>query len=202
MLGVILAIIASYLIGSIPFGLIIGKLWANLDVREYGSGNIGTSNVLRTVGPVAAIIVFALDVAKGAVAVYLGSLVGGDLVKILAGVAAIAGHNWPIYLKFKGGKGIATSLGAVISLTPVIALILLGLWIAIVGITRYISLGSLAAAVLFPIFLIISHAPLTYILAGVLISAFAIYRHRSNIQRLLAGTEHKIGEKAKRTDSE
>jgi len=202
MLGVILAIIASYLIGSIPFGLIIGKLWANLDVREYGSGNIGTSNVLRTVGPAAAIIVFALDVAKGAVAVYLGTLAGGEFVRIMAGVAAIAGHNWPIYLKFKGGKGIATSLGAVISLTPVIALILLGLWIAIVGITRYISLGSLAAAVLFPIFLIISHAPLTYVLAGVLISAFAIYRHRSNIQRLLAGTEHKIGQKAERTDSE
>mgnify|MGYP000848407274 FL=1 len=202
MLGAILAIIASYLIGSIPFGLLVGKLWANLDVREYGSGNIGTSNVLRTVGPAAAIIVFALDVAKGAVAVYLGTLAGGEFVRIMAGVAAIAGHNWPIYLKFKGGKGIATSLGAVISLTPVIALILLGLWIAIVGITRYISLGSLAAAVLFPIFLIISHAPLTYVLAGVLISAFAIYRHRSNIQRLLAGTEHKIGQKAERTDSE
>lgn len=202
MLGAILAIIASYLIGSIPFGLLVGKLWANLDVREYGSGNIGTSNVLRTVGPAAAIIVFALDVAKGAVAVYLGTLAGGEFVRIMAGVAAIAGHNWPIYLKLKGGKGIATSLGAVISLTPVIALILLGLWIAIVGITRYISLGSLAAAVLFPIFLIISHAPLTYVLAGVLISAFAIYRHRSNIQRLLAGTEHKIGQKAERTDSE
>ena len=202
MLGAILAIIASYLIGSIPFGLLVGKLWANLDVREYGSGNIGTSNVLRTVGPAAAIIVFALDVAKGAVAVYLGTLAGGEFVRIMAGVAAIAGHNWPIYLKFKGGKGIATSLGAVISLTPVIALILLGLWIAIVGITRYISLGSLAAAVLFPIFLIISHAPLTYVLAGVLISAFAIYRHRSNIQRVLAGTEHKIGQKAERTDSE
>lgn len=202
MLGAILAIIASYLIGSIPFGLITGKLWADIDVREYGSGNIGTSNVLRTVGPAAAIIVFALDVAKGAVAVYLGSLVGGDFVRIMAGVAAIAGHNWPIYLKFKGGKGIATSLGAVISLTPVIALVLLGFWIVIVGLTRYISLGSVAVAVLFPFFLIISRAPLTYILAGALISAFAIYRHRSNIQRLLAGTEHKIGEKAKRIDQE
>lgn len=200
MLGVI-AVIVSYLIGSIPFGLIIGKLWANLDVREYGSGNIGTSNVLRTVGPSAAIIVFALDVGKGALAVYLGSLAGGDVIKLLAGVAAIAGHNWPIYLRFKGGKGIATSLGAVISLTPVIALVLLGLWIIIVGVTRYISLASLAAAFLFPIFLIILHAPLTYILAGICISAFAIYRHRSNIQRLLAGTELKIGEKAKKTDS-
>ncbi len=202
MLGPILAIIASYLIGSIPFGLIVGKLWANIDVREYGSGNIGTSNVLRTVGPGAAIVVFALDVGKGAMAVYLGSLAGAELVKIMAGVAAIAGHNWPIYLRFKGGKGVATSLGAVISLTPIVALILLGLWIIIVGITRYISLASLAAAVLFPVFLIISHAPMAYILAGVLISAFAIYRHRSNIQRLLAGTELKIGEKAKKTDEQ
>ncbi|NMB13292.1 MAG: glycerol-3-phosphate 1-O-acyltransferase PlsY [Firmicutes bacterium] len=202
MLGPILAIIASYLIGSIPFGLLVGKLWANIDVREYGSGNIGTSNVLRTVGPGAAIVVFALDVGKGAMAVYLGSLAGAELVKIMAGVAAIAGHNWPIYLRFKGGKGVATSLGAVISLTPIVALILLGLWIIIVGITRYISLASLAAAVLFPVFLIISHAPMAYILAGVLISAFAIYRHRSNIQRLLAGTELKIGEKAKKTDEQ
>lgn len=202
MLGPILAIVASYLIGSIPFGLIIGKLWANIDVRQYGSGNTGTSNVLRTVGPVAAIIVFALDVGKGALAVYLGSLAGTEFVKIMAGVAAIAGHNWPIYLRFKGGKGIATSLGAVISLTPIIALILLGLWIIIVGITRYISLASLAAAVLFPIFLIISRAPMAYILAGILISAFAVYRHRSNIKRLLAGTELKIGEKAKRTNEQ
>ncbi|NMB45523.1 MAG: glycerol-3-phosphate 1-O-acyltransferase PlsY [Firmicutes bacterium] len=200
MLGAVLAILASYLIGSIPFGLIIGKIWANLDVREFGSGNIGTSNVLRTVGPAAAIVVFALDVGKGAVAVYLGSLAGAEFTKIMAGVAAIAGHNWPIYLKFKGGKGIATSLGAVISLTPAIALILLGLWIIMVGITRYISLASLAAAVLFPIFLIISRASTTYILAGIVISVFAIYRHRTNIQRLLSGTEHKIGEKAEKTD--
>ena len=150
-------------------------------------------------GPAAAIVVFALDVGKGAVAVYLGSLAGAEFTKIMAGVAAIAGHNWPIYLKFKGG-GIATSLGAVISLTPAIALILLGLWIIMVGITRYISLASLAAAVLFPICLIISRASTTYILAGIVISVFAIYRHRTNIQRLLSGTEHKIGEKAEKTD--
>lgn len=199
MLNAILVILASYLIGSIPFGLIVGKIWANLDVREYGSGNIGTSNVLRTVGLPAAIIVFALDVGKGAIAVYLGSLVGGEIVQILAGVAAIAGHNWPIYLKFKGGKGIATSLGAVVSLTPMIALILLGLWIIIVGITRYISLASLTAAVLFPIFLIVSRSSTAYIVAGFMISAFAFYRHRANIQRLLAGTELKIGEKGKKS---
>ena len=198
MLASFLVIIISYLVGSIPFGLIIGKLWANIDVREYGSGNIGTSNVLRTVGPWAAITVFALDVAKGSFAVYLGTLAGGDYVRILAGVAAIAGHNWPIYLKFKGGKGIATSLGVVITLTPVVALMLLGLWIIIVGITRYISLASLAVAFLFPIFLIAFSDPWTYVFAGVLISAFAIHRHRDNIKRLLGGTEHKIGEKAKK----
>ena len=198
MLGAIMAILISYLIGSIPFGLIVGKVWANLDVREYGSGNIGASNVLRTIGPAAAIVVFVLDVAKGAVAVYLGSLVGGEVVRILAAVAAIAGHNWPIYLKFKGGKGIATSLGAVVSLTPVIALILMGLWIILVGITRYISLASLAAALFFPIFLIITGASITYIIAGFMISSFAFYRHRTNIQRLLAGTENKIGQKAQK----
>ena len=198
MLGAILAILGSYLIGSIPFGLIVGRIWANLDVREYGSGNIGTSNVLRTIGPAAAIVVFILDVAKGAVAVYLGSLAGGEVVRLLAGVAAIAGHNWPVYLNFRGGKGVATSLGAIVSLTPVIALILLGLWIALVGITKYISLASLAAALLFPIFLIITGASTTYIVMGFLISSFAFYRHRTNIQRLLAGTENKIGQRAKK----
>ncbi|MGI6567313.1 MAG: glycerol-3-phosphate 1-O-acyltransferase PlsY [Firmicutes bacterium] len=192
----ILVIIISYLVGSIPFGLIIGRLWAKIDVREYGSGNIGTSNVLRTVGPWAAITVFALDVAKGAAAVYLATLAGADYVRILAGVAAIVGHNWPIYLRFRGGKGIATSLGVVITLTPVVALMLLGLWIIIVGITRYISLASLAVAFLFPLFLIVFDAPWTYVLAGVLISAFAFHRHRDNIKRLLGGTEHKIGQKA------
>ncbi len=197
-MGSVLAIITSYLVGSIPFGLIIGKLWAGIDVREYGSGNIGTSNVLRTVGPWAAITVFALDVAKGALAVYLGTLAGGEYVRIMAGVAAIVGHNWPIYLRFKGGKGIATSLGVVMTLTPVVALVLLGLWIIIVGITRYISLASLAVAFLFPVFLLVFDAPWTYVLAGVLISAFAIHRHRDNIKRLLGGTEHKIGEKAKK----
>lgn len=198
MLGAILAVVSSYLIGSIPFGLIVGRLWANLDVREYGSGNIGTSNVLRTIGPAAAILVFILDVAKGAAAIYLGRLAGGEVVQLLAGVAAIAGHNWPIYLNFRGGKGIATSLGAIVSLTPMIALILLGLWIVIVGITKYISLGSLAAALLFPIFLVISGAPKAHIVMGVLISAFAFYRHRTNIQRLLAGTENRIGQKAEK----
>ncbi|NLA58594.1 MAG: glycerol-3-phosphate 1-O-acyltransferase PlsY [Firmicutes bacterium] len=197
-MGSVLAIITSYLVGSIPFGLIIGKLWAGIDVREYGSGNIGTSNVLRTVGPWAAITVFALDVAKGALAVYLGTLAGGEYVRIMAGVAAIVGHNWPIYLRFKGGMGIATSLGVVMTLTPVVALVLLGLWIIIVGITRYISLASLAVAFLFPVFLLVFDAPWTYVLAGVLISAFAIHRHRDNIKRLLGGTEHKIGEKAKK----
>ncbi|NLK09169.1 MAG: glycerol-3-phosphate 1-O-acyltransferase PlsY, partial [Firmicutes bacterium] len=167
-----LALFLSYLIGSIPFGLIVGKLWAKLDVREYGSGNIGTSNVLRTVGPMAAALVLILDVAKGALAVYLGTLAGGELVRILAGVAAIAGHNWPVYLRFRGGKGIATSLGAVVALTPGIALILLGLWIIIVSATRYISLASLAAALLFPVFLVVTKASKTYIVMGVFISLF------------------------------
>ena len=197
-MGSVLAIITSYLVGSIPFGLIIGKLWAGIDVREYGSGNIGTSNVLRTVGPWAAITVFALDVAKGALAVYLGTLAGGEYVRIMAGVAAIVGHNWPIYLRFKGGKGIATSLGVVMTLYAVVAGVLLELWIIIVWITRYISLASLAVAFLFPVFLLVFDAPWTYVLAGVLISAFAIHRHRDNIKRLLGGTEHKIGEKAKK----
>ncbi|HHV93530.1 MAG TPA: glycerol-3-phosphate 1-O-acyltransferase PlsY [Firmicutes bacterium] len=202
MLASLLVIVISYLVGSIPFGLIVGKLWAGIDVREYGSGNIGTSNVLRTVGPWAAITVFALDVAKGAFAVYLASLSGEEYLRILAGVAAIAGHNWPVYLRFKGGKGVATSLGVVITLMPVIALSLLGVWIIVVGITRYISLASLAAACLFPVFLIAFNAPWTYVVAGFLISAFAIHRHRDNIKRLLSGTEHKIGEKARRRTDE
>lgn len=190
-------LLASYLVGSIPSGWVVTRLWTGQDIRRFGSGNIGTSNVLRTVGVVPALLVLVLDAVKGAVGVYLGSLVGGDLVRLLAGIAAIAGHNWPLFLGFHGGKGIATSAGVLFSLWPFIGLILVAIFVAVVAFTRYISLGSLVVAVAFPVLLIAFRVSWELVVAGMVLSLFALYRHSSNIKRLLAGQEYKIGEKGR-----
>ncbi len=193
----VLVLAASYLVGSVPSGWVVTRLWTGKDIRQFGSGNIGTSNVLRTVGVVPAILVLLLDAAKGAVGVYLGGLVGGDLSRLIAGIAAIAGHNWSAYLGFQGGKGIATSAGVLFAMWPLIGLILVGLFVLIVAFTRYISLGSVIVAGAFPVLLFLFRMPGRVILAGLVLSFFAMYRHGSNIKRLLAGQEYKIGEKGR-----
>ncbi|NLY11890.1 MAG: glycerol-3-phosphate 1-O-acyltransferase PlsY [Firmicutes bacterium] len=195
----VIAIIAAYLLGSIPFGLITGKIWANVDVREFGSGNIGMSNVLRTLGPIPALIVLLFDAGKGFFAVTLGRQLFTDPTWwLVLGIVAIAGHNWSIFLGFKGGRGVATTAGVLLAISPFIALVLVGIWLLSLAISRYISLSSIIAVSALPIIFYFLDYPITYFWLGLLISIFTIFRHRPNIQRLMAGTEYKFGEKGQR----
>jgi len=186
---------ACYLLGAVPFGFLAGRLWGNVDIRTMGSGNIGATNVLRTLGVVPAVLVLLLDAAKGWTAVWVALRLGlGEPAVAGAALAAVAGHNWPVFLGFRGGRGIATALGVLIALAPVVAAVLAAVWLAIVLLTRYVSLGSIVASALLPFILVAGRFPWIYVLAGVILAVTAIWRHRPNIARLLAGTEHRIGE--------
>ena len=188
----------AYLLGSIPFGLIVSKLWAEIDIRQHGSGNIGMTNVMRTVGYLPGLVTLLLDVAKGYVPVLLARQVSGDpTTALIIGVFAIAGHNWSVFLRFKGGKGVATTAGVFLGVAPGIALALFVIFLGVVVLTRYVSLGSILAAVSLPILLIFYRFPWPIVPLGVLISVFTIVRHRANISRLLAGTEYRFGDKAR-----
>lgn len=190
-------LLASFLLGSIPFGLIVGKLWGSVDVRKYGSGNIGTSNVMRTVGKGAAVCVLVLDVLKGALPVMAAlSLDAADWVVAAAGLAAVGGHIWSFFLKFQGGKGIATTLGVVWALDPRLAGALVLTWLLVLFVTRFISVASLAAALVLPVYTWLFGHGVEYVINGAIIALIVFWRHRSNIQRLRAGTEYRFGERA------
>jgi glycerol-3-phosphate acyltransferase PlsY len=188
--------VASYLLGSIP----TGYLWARargIDIRAVGSGNIGATNVMRVLGKGPGIAVLLIDALKGFVPVALAPMVfrGVDetVLQIVCCVAVIGGHNWTCWLNFKGGKGIATSAGALLAFLPVPLTCALGIWILVFGISRYVSLASISAAVAMPVATaLIAHDRTLTIFTGIL-GAIAIYKHRSNIQRLLAGTESRAG---------
>lgn len=186
-------IFVSYAVGSIPFGLLIGK-FNRIDIRQRGSGNIGATNITRTLGRDWGIFCFFLDFCKGFVPVLVARQAvpdWGATPAILAAAAAIAGHIWPVYLRFKGGKGMATSLGALIALAPLQVLICAAVWYIVFFITRYVSLASIIAALALPLAsFFISTRVETTLLA--VIAALIIYRHRSNIIRLLEGTENRF----------
>ena len=189
-------LLAAYLIGSLSFGYMAGKLLRGIDIRSYGSGNTGTTNIQRTLGTGPAIIVLLLDVGKGLAAVLLAQrLVGTPTVEILAGVMAVAGHNWPVFYRFRGGRGIATSIGVLLGLSTTVILIATAIGVILIALTRYVSLGSIVGSILIPILMIIFDMPTSYILFGIVLAAFAVWRHRQNISRLLAGTENKLGQK-------
>ena len=193
MLGFIVAAVASYLLGSIPNGLILGKGIWGVDLRQHGSGNIGATNAWRTIGKAGGISIFLLDMLKGALSAYLGlSLGGGELAGIVCGLLAIAGHSWSIFLGFKGGKGVATGLGVIATLMPWVTLIVFAVWLAIVKITGYVSLGSVVGAVLVPVLALAMGLHTDFMVLGVIAAVFIVYRHKSNIGRLLNGTESKI----------
>lgn len=196
----ILVIAASYLLGSIPFGLVIGKVGYGIDVRQFGSGNVGFTNCYRTLGPLPGLFVLLGDAGKGSASILLARwLGGGDLVSVLAGLAVIAGHNWSPYLKFKGGKGVATSVGVVIFLVPKISIILLAVWLAVLIVTKFVSLGSIIVALVFPFLMIYFHpGRVNYIIFSFVTAALVIIQHRSNIKRLLAGSELRITEQRRR----
>ena len=198
MIKTIVYIIVSYLIGSISFAYYICSKFYSIDIRQYGSGNPGSTNVLRVLGAKPALIVFVADLLKGLITVSIGRLIGGENLALLAAIAVVVGHDWSIFLNFKGGKGIATSLGVVIGVFPKVAPILIIVGISVIFISRYVSLGSITTATLLPILLIIFKYPAKHIIIGLIIGAIAVYRHRDNIERLLAGKENKLGQKVNR----
>lgn len=188
-----IVLILAYLIGSIPFGVILGRAWTGVDVRKHGSGNIGATNVLRTLGLRFAAATFVLDAGKGAVAVLLARAIGaGHGVAALAGLLAVVGHNWPVFLDFRGGKGIATSWGFITATVPAAGLAFALIWVAIVIVTRYASLGSMIGATATPIVCLLVSAPWQYVAACTVVAVFAVLRHGANIRRLRAGNENRI----------
>lgn len=195
---------ASYLLGAIPFGLLVARL-KGVDIRRVGSGNIGATNVFRSVGKGLGIVTFALDVAKGYVPAGLFPWVArrfgfdgnGDVLAVACGLLAVAGHNWPLYLKFKGGKGIATSAGALLGFAPMATAIGLGTWVVVFGATRYVSVGSIAACLVVAgssWWVCCDRGPLIPVVLTAL-CLVGIWRHRGNIGRLIDGTEHRFGRK-------
>lgn len=205
MLWIILGIIISYLVGSIPTAYIFGRLIKGVDIRKFGSGNVGATNALRLLGKGWGVTVLVLDILKGALPVIiLAELFGAkthltlDTFCILIGLSCICGHNWTIFLKFKGGKGVATTLGVLIGLSAKIAglKVILGLtifiWLATFILSRIISLASVMAALSFPLLTLLFRPSYPIILIGLLLSAFIILRHKSNIKRILKGQEPKL----------
>ncbi|MBO8127959.1 MAG: glycerol-3-phosphate 1-O-acyltransferase PlsY [Peptococcaceae bacterium] len=192
MLEVVLAVIISYLLGSFPTGLLIGRLTKGIDIRNYGSGNIGATNVWRILGPGPALIALVGDLGKGAAAVLIGLHMGPPGTELLTAFAVILGHGWSIFLRFQGGKMIATSIGALALLSPKTVAIAIVIWLAVVGISRFVSLGSIAAILSVPVTFALLKLNIWYTVFGIVLAALAIYKHRSNIKRLLNGSENKF----------
>jgi glycerol-3-phosphate acyltransferase PlsY len=197
LLKTIVYIIASYLVGSISFAYFICSRFYSIDIRQYGSGNPGSTNVLRVLGKKPALIVFTADLLKGFLMVSLGRLLGGESLALLSAIAVVVGHDWSVFLNFKGGKGIATSFGVIIGISPIVGFILFIVGISVIYISRYVSLGSITAAVSLPILLTVFKYSIRHITAGLVLGIIAVYRHRDNIERLLAGKENKLGQKAR-----
>lgn len=203
MLVYVLIGIISYLIGSISFSVLISKKMAGFDVREKGSKNAGSTNVLRTVGKKAAAITLLCDILKGVVAILIAFVIGKIVKDInpallvqIAAICVVVGHTFPIFFKFKGGKGVATSLGIILLLNWQIGLICLVFALILMILTRMVSIGSISAAILFPVLTIfITENYLVsgnYIVFGILLAAFVVYNHRANVKRILTGTENKL----------
>ena len=208
MVTLVTVLIGSYFLGSIPFGYLAGRL-AGIDIRKAGSGNVGATNVVRVLGKGYGYPVFALDVLKGFGAVKISMLMAPgrppewnspELFGILAAMFSVLGHLYPPWLKFKGGKGVATSAGALLALTPVATLIGVAVWIIVFWLTRYVSLASITAAVVLPIVILVvssqdrnKRKPLVY--SSACLAAVVIWRHRSNLSRLMRGTEPRFTRK-------
>lgn len=195
-----LALIACYVLGAIPFGLITGKVSRGIDIRDFGSGNIGATNVLRTLGLGPALVVFFFDTAKGLAAVVLCRLLHmHPWFVVTGGVLSIVGHSFSVFLKFQGGKGVATSLGMIIGLNPVIAGIAFVGWLIIAAVTRYISVASIIAAISVPVMMFLWNPPvhIAYRIIALIAATLIVVKHRSNIKRLMNGTESRVGQRVK-----
>jgi len=193
-LPLLIAAVGGYLLGSVPFGLVITKLAGLGDIREIGSGNIGATNVLRTGRKDLAFATLILDAGKGGIAVLIARYFAGENAAIFAGVAAFAGHCWPIWLNFKGGKGFATFIGTMLALNILVGLLVCATWAIVAFARKYSSLAALSAAAVSPLFAWIWSGTNLSIACAVL-AVFVYYRHKENILRLMDGTETKIGAK-------
>ena len=203
-LAISIALLTAYLVGAIPFGLLIGRL-RGVDIRTVGSHNTGATNVMRHVGPRWGVLTLALDVLKGYAAVAATPLAIEHLAQaavpawlaLACGAAAIVGHNWPVYLRFKGGKGVATSAGVLLGIAPLAFLCGLLAFALVFGLSRYVSLGSIAAAMAVPVAAWLMREPqdMTTPTVLTLLGAIVIWRHRGNIQRLLSGNENRVGKR-------
>lgn len=204
--GYILTIVVAYLLGSVPTGFLVGRA-KGIDIRTIGSGNIGATNVFRYFGKFAGLLVLLGDALKGLLAVLLvprlawvifgapGDALNREWLEIVAGLAAILGHNYTCWLRFKGGKGIATSAGVLVALVPYALLIILGVWIVVLALTRFVSLASICASFTLPFATWITGGSFTMIAITGAMTVLAIYKHKPNIERLLKGTESRIGKK-------
>lgn len=190
-------IILGYLIGSIPFALLLARRWGTADLRAIGSGNLGAANVMRASGVTAGVTVAILDVAKGAVSVALAERFSDSAAApAIAGLAAIVGHIYPLWLRFRGGKGVATACGVFAVLTPPVVPPLLAIFLASVWLTKYVSLGSLLATLALPPIAYAVGSPAPAVAAAVGATTLIVFRHRSNLGRLRTGTERRIGARA------
>ena len=200
-LKILAMIIVSYLLGAIPTSLIIGKLTKKVDIREFGSGNVGASNAFRVLGVIPGIITLIIDIAKGLIcATIIASFFHRgypdqfyNLFQIIAGTSSIIGHNWTIFLDFKGGKGVATSTGVFLAISPIPILLCVVVWGICALITRYVSLSSIIAAVSLPVFIGVFNFKIGNLVFGIVAAVFVVIRHKGNIERLLHGTENRIG---------
>lgn len=185
--------IAAYLIGNFSTGIVISKTISHMDIRAHGSGNAGATNMLRTLGWVPSLLTLAGDTLKSVLATLMGKWIGGEAGMLLAGVCVIVGHNWPVFLGFRGGKGVATTLGFMLVTSPLTALILTVIELSIIALTRFVSLGSIIAAALYPVitaYLFTGNAH--RIAAAVVVAALVLFSHRANIARLIKGNENRL----------
>ena len=189
----VLGFVLGHLCGSVPSGLWLVQALHGIDIRNYGSKNIGTTNVFRTVGPTTAVLVLVCDMLKGIIAVALvNHLFHSPELDVVTALGALLGHNYSVFLGFKGGKGVATGLGVLVFLMPKVAGTVFLVWLVLVLLTRYVSLGSIVAAILTPLAAWYYCYPVAYVILGAIAGFFVVLRHKDNIGRLLSGTESKI----------
>lgn len=188
----VVLLVLAYLLGAIPFGYVVGRLFYGVDIRTQGSGNVGTTNVFRVLGKKAGIAVFFLDVLKGFVPALVGSLVFGPWGAVFIAAAPMVGHVYSVFLRGHGGKGVATGAGAVLALEPTVFVIIFVTWLVLVFTVRIVSPASLIATTMLPILLFVRDSPLPYQIAAVLAAVVVFYAHRGNIVRLLHGEERRF----------
>lgn len=197
LLRYVLVSVIAYFLGNFATSYIVSKRAAHIDIRKHGSGNAGATNVLRVLGAKAAALTFIGDALKGIVAVLIGRYVAGSNGAILAGLFVVVGHNWPATLGFKGGKGVATTIGSMLAINPLLVLIVFTVGVIVLITSKYVSLASITGMVIFPITMILFKQSPEYIVFSFILAMLAIFKHRKNIVRLLNGTESKIGQKTK-----